>query len=223
MKKPCFINLATIYLSFVTLPTPWVSRMNALKSLLLLAIFQGLLACSSLPKAPRLPEFPLFNPADLGQNIRLTQLVTSQVNNQPQVMLTAWHIENGQMTLVGLTVTGQEILRLQYDGKTLKEEYNPLLNVPINGRTVISQIQFSYWPIEKIKQQLSGTAWHLLQDEQQRRITFNDKTVTTITSKTAGITPKTFNQYWPELLLESPHLKQNLTIKTISVDHKITQ
>ncbi len=194
--------------------------MKSVKFLLLLFVYQGIIACSTLPNAQRLPDFPLFNPADLGRDMRLTQLVTSQVNEQPQVMLTAWHIENGLMNLVGLTVTGQEILRLQYDGKTFKEEYNPLLNVPINGRTVISQIQFSYWPLEKIQQKLIGTPWQLLQDEQQRRIIFNNKTVTTIKSKAAGITPDKFNQYWPELLLESPHLKQNLTIKTISAENK---
>lgn len=197
--------------------------MNYLKFLLLLLTCHGLLACSTIFSTQKLPEFPLFNPADLGQDIQLTQIVTSQVNDFPQVMLAAWSIENGKMNLVGLTVTGQEILRLQYDGKTLTEQYSSLLTIPINGRMVISQIQFAYWPFDKIQQQLKGTDWKLLQNKQQRNITFKDYSVTTIKTKTGLVSPSRFNQDWPELILESPMLEQRLIIKTFVTGQKDEQ
>lgn len=197
--------------------------MNHFKSLCLLVICQGLIACSTLLPTQKLPEFPLFDPVGLGQELQLTQLVTSQVNDLPQVMIAAWSIEEGNINLVGLTVTGQVILRLQYDGKNLIEEYSPLLSVPINGRIVISQIQLAYWPLDVIEQQLKGTDWTLLQDQQQRKITFKNHLVTTIKAKNGTAIPAQFNQQWPELILESPILKQQLTIKTISAGKKDEQ
>lgn len=191
--------------------------MKLIKTVFLILICHGLLACSTFSKPLVLPEFPLFDPADLGQEIQLTQLVTSQVNDLPQVMIAAWSVENGSMNLVGLTVTGQEILRLQYDGENLIEEYSPLLNVPINGRIVISQIQLSYWPLDSIQRQLADSSWKLLQDENQRIITFKDRSITTIKEKSNTVMPELFSKVWPELVLQSPIFNQNLTIKTISV------
>lgn len=194
--------------------------MKRIKVIILILLSSGLIACSTLMKAQKLPEFPLFNPATLGQDIQLTQVVTSQVNDLPQVMLAAWSIENGKMSLVGLTVTGQEILRLQYDGNELTEEYSPLLKTPINGQIVISQIQFAYWPLDKIKQQLSGSSWKLIQDDEQRIITYKDHLVTTIKAHNSAVTPAQFSQYWPEILLDSPDFNQSLTIKTVSAGNK---
>jgi len=197
--------------------------MKHLKSLLLLFICHGLISCSIFTPVQTLPEFPLFDPADLGQDIQLTQIVTSEVDELPQVMLAAWSIQEGQMNLVGLTITGQEILRLQYDGKKLIEQYSPMLTIPINGRIVISQIQFSYWPFDKIQQTLERTDWKLLQDNQQRTIIYKNYPITTIKEITGTITPDKFSQYWPELMLESPKLEQRLTIKTFVTGKKDEQ
>lgn len=197
--------------------------MSHFRSLIIIFIFQGLIGCSTLLPTQKLPEFPLFKPAELGQNIQVTQLVTSQVNDLPQVMIAAWSIEDNQMNLVGLTITGQVILRLQYDGEKLIEEYSPMLSVPINGRIVISQIQLAYWPLLKIQKQLQGTDWELIQDQQQREVIFKNHSVTTIKAKNQTVIPAQFNQQWPELVLESPILKQQLTIKTISTGNKNEQ
>jgi hypothetical protein len=189
-----------------------------LKSLYLIILSLGLMACSTLPNAEKLPVFPLFDPADLGQNINITQVVANKADNKSQVMLIAWSVNNGIMDLIGLTITGQKILHLNYDGKNLVEEYSQFLKAPINGRTVVSQIQFSYWPLDKIQQQLTGSPWMLVQNQQQREITFKGNTVTTIKAKVGEVEPEQFNQVWPELLLESPVLEQKLAIKTISLD-----
>jgi hypothetical protein len=192
--------------------------MKILKSLSLIFISLGLMACSTLPNAEKLPEFPLFDPLDLDQNIKITQVVTNKADDKSQVMLAAWSVNNGVMDLIGLTITGQKILHLNYDGKNLVEEYSQFLKAPINGRTVVSQIQFAYWPLDKIQQQLTDSLWMLVQDQKQREITFKGNTVTTIKSKVGEVTPEQFNQIWPELVLESPALEQDLTIKSISLE-----
>jgi hypothetical protein len=193
--------------------------MKFLKFVFLIFISLGLIACSTLPNVEKLPAFPLFDPMDLGQNIKITQVVTSKADEKSQVMLAAWTVNNGIMDLIGLTITGQKILHLNYDGKNLIEEYSQFLKAPINGRTVVSQIQLSYWPLDKIQQQLTGSPWILEQDKKKREITFNGNTVTTIKSKVGEITPDKFNQVWPELVLESPALEQDLTIKTVSLEN----
>lgn len=192
--------------------------MKRLKSLSLIFISLGLMACSTLPNAEKLPAFPLFDPIDLDQNIKITQVVTNKADDKSQVMLAAWSVNNGVMDLIGLTITGQKILHLNYDGKNLVEEYSQFLKAPINGRTVVSQIQFAYWPLDKIQQQLSDSPWMLVQDQKKRDITFKGNTVTTIKSKVGEVAPEQFNQTWPELVLESPSLEQDLTIKTISLE-----
>lgn len=192
--------------------------MKLLKSLSLIFISLGLMACSTLPNAEKLPAFPLFDPLDLGQNIKITQVVTNKADDRSQVMLAAWSVNNGVMDLIGLTITGQKILHLNYDGKNLVEEYSQFLKSPINGRTVVSQIQFSYWPLDKIQQQLADSPWMLIQDQKQRDITFKGNTVTTIKSKAGAVAPEQFNRIWPELVLESPALEQDLTIKSISLE-----
>lgn len=194
--------------------------MHFIKYLILFLVCHGLLACSTIVKSPNLPEFPLFDPTSLSSGIQVTQVITSKINDKPQVMLAAWSIEDGKMDLVGLTVTGQEILRLRYDGKDLAEVYNPSLTVPINGRTVISQIQFAYWPFEEIQKQLTNSSWQMIQDKKHRSIKYNNNLVTTIRAKSGTAHPAQYGQHWPELILESPKLNQNLTIKTVSAEAK---
>lgn len=208
------LNLNTEFLATMS------KSIKLIKFTFLILMYQGIVACTTLSQVQDLPDFPLFDPSGFGKDIQVTQIVTSQVNDAPQVMLTAWTIKENEMSLVGLTVTGQEILRLQFDGKTLTEEYSPLLSSPINGRLVISQIQLSYWPLENIQQKLAKGLWQLDQDKEQRHITFNGQSVTTIKAKSSSIPPEIFNQYWPELLLTSPGLDQNLTIKTISAKNE---
>lgn len=190
--------------------------MKLIKSIVLILLLQGLIACSTLSNAPTLPDFPLFKPSSLGQNIKVTQIITSQVDEESQVLLTAWSVEKDRMDLIGLTIAGQEILRLQYDGENLIESYNPALTVPINGRTVISQIQFAYWPQDKIEEQLSNSSWQLVQDNLHRRIKYKDTTITTIKAKSGNQHPAHFGKQWPVIVIGSPALDQHLSFKTVA-------
>jgi len=175
-----------------------------------------LMACSLFSQPKELPLFPLFSPHDFPQAIQVTQLVTSQVNDLPQTLIAAWSVDKGEMKLVGLTATGQELLRLQYDGDKLTEHYSPLLNVALDGRIVLSQIQLAYWPLKNIQAELSDSAWQVVENRHQRQIEFNGHLITTITALNDDIEPIEFSQSWPELVINNPILNQEITIKTLN-------
>jgi len=191
--------------------------MKPIRIIALIALCINLMACSLFYQPQELPKFPLFSPRDFPQALQVTQLVSSQVNDLPQVLIASWSIEESKMKLVGLTATGQELLRLEYDGKKLKEFYSPLLSIPIEGRIVLSQIQLAYWPLDKIEAELETSAWQVVEKESHRQITFNGHLITSIKALEDDVEPKEYSQSWPHLLISNPILKQEITIKTLDV------
>ncbi|WP_439136222.1 DUF3261 domain-containing protein [Pseudomaricurvus sp.] len=126
-----------------------------------------LAACSSWPSRHQLPELPLLSPASLGQQWQLTQSVSiaplsaATDNRQPQTLLAAWSVTEERLDLAGLTLMGQTLLTLSYDGDNFSESTSPLLPDEVSGRDILTQIQLAYWPVDVIQKALAGSDWTL--------------------------------------------------------------
>lgn len=167
----------------------------------LLAICWLLSACSHLlaPLVP--PPMPLQPPAELGEHLQYSQLVVlgqglrpvsaadNATGNTTDItehgagslsMLAAWSVTASGLDIAGLTLTGQKLLVLGYDGVDFTEYYSPLFGGQLPGRDIMSQLQLAYWPLDIIERQLQGSPWQLGTEQQGRTLYLNSRKALTI-------------------------------------------
>jgi len=142
--------------------------------------------CSFHRKESSLPPLPLLPPPGLAQHWQLSQSVIFYPNcdetsncadpktlNQsdlpmpPLQFIAAWSVTEQGLSLVGLTLAGQVLMTLGYDGEQLVEEYSPAFSsrgqaLKAPGRDIISLLQLSYWPLDMIHRQLQTGPWLLV-------------------------------------------------------------
>jgi hypothetical protein len=145
-----------------------------------------LTACSSWPWQQRLPELPLLPPAALGQQWQLTQSVTFTPLNpkakaQAHTLLAAWSVDDQRLDLAGLTLAGQTLLTLSYDGQEFNNDRSPLLPPEVSPRDILTQLQLAYWPLDSFDQALSHSQWRLEQHGNVRQLYWQQRLVITLT------------------------------------------
>jgi len=129
-------------------------------------------ACALLGMGRTLPPAPLLAPAALGQHVQITQKVTVHSGEERQSFLAAWLAAPDRLDLAGLSPSGQRLLTLSWDGEQFREDYSPMLDRELPGRQVLSQLQLAHWPLDGIRQSLTGSPWRLeqtLQGEYRER------------------------------------------------------
>lgn len=141
----------------------------------------------------RLADFPLVEPAALGQHLQFSQQLgiasglyhhdtLSRSGSTPQnAMLVAWSVNNQGVNLVALTATGQRLMSISYDGEVFSEQRSELLaDKPIPGRAILAQLQLSYWPLQVLEQQLQGTDWRLTSTPALRELYYRGEKILSI-------------------------------------------
>lgn len=171
--------------------------MRHLAVLMLLTLVAG---CSSWPWRAALPELPLLPPGALGQQWQLSQSVTLSPLQQPapntpaqHTLLAAWSVTQDRLDLAGLTLAGQTLLTLSYDGRELHMQRSPLLPAEVSPRDILVQLQLSYWPMDSITRAFKGGPWRMEQHNgvrelflQQRRVLTIERTASQATDTVLG-------------------------------------
>lgn len=189
-------------------------RFLILPLLLLASLVSG---CSLLQPRPEDLQLPLMPPTDYPFEGQVTQVV-SKVDDESSSLLASWSVQDGIMMLVGLTATGQELLRARYDGIELTETASPLLPSQVNARVILAQIQMAYWPLESINKRLNGSPWQLMAVSDGRRLVYHSRLVLDITPE--AITADEHGGFWHTLLISIPVADQQIRITTLDMDRK---
>ncbi|MFK4753978.1 DUF3261 domain-containing protein [Oceanobacter antarcticus] len=184
----------------------------ALLSLTCLVLLSG---CSLLTFRPDRLQPPLLPPADFPFNGQFTQVVSADAE-PAKAMLASWSVQQGVLVLVGLTATGQELLRVRYDGQQLEEKRSPLLPQQLQAHTMLAQIQLAYWPLASIRTTLAGTGWSLQALPGVRRLYYDAHLVYEFKAVTAQ--SEAADSFWTQLLIEIPDLQQRIRIDTLEMD-----
>ena len=112
-------------------------------------------------------EMPLLPVDSLNKNWQVTQSVTisplkEKINdNITSTFITAWSVQDKQLTIVGLTATGQILMRLDYTNQELTEYYSPLIKRTIPGKEIMALLQLAHWPIVAIETTFKDTQWQV--------------------------------------------------------------
>ena len=191
-----------------------IRRLLILPLLLLATLVSG---CSLLQPKPEDFQPPLMPPADYPFEGQVTQIV-SMVDDASSSLLASWSVQDGVLTLVGLTATGQELLCARYDGVDLTETVSPLLPEQVNARVILAQIQMAYWPLDSIRKRLDGSPWQLMTVSDSRRLVYYSRLVFDIEPET--IAADEHGDFWHTLLISIPVAHQQIRITTLDMDRK---
>lgn len=140
----------------------------------LIAIFT-LSACSlwqsdSIPQAWLKPGVKINLPEPiLAHNIERQQLLTATINGKSESLLTMLNVSNNQITLAGLSTLGIRLFKVVYDETGIKTEQSIVIPQLPPANQVLSDIMFSYWPVETWQSRLP-TGWFLEESDLHRNL-----------------------------------------------------
>lgn len=176
-----------------------------------------LAACTMLQGPASLPELPLLEPADFGQELQLSQRVTVDFDGESQTLLAAWAVSGEQLSFAGLTPAGQRLMMLGYGAEGFAEEYSPLLAEPLPGREVLSHLQLAHWPLDVIQQALDGSGWRISQSASGRELYFQNRLALSIS---ADYESTTVAQVPATIHMRSHLMPLKLRVETVQVSRQ---
>lgn len=141
-----------------------------MRRLIALAILcLSLLGCASTPprQSVALPVLALA-PAALGHELAVQQRLHFVFGTQQRDMEALLEVDADEVRLA-VQALGQAGVRLHWDGQTLQQQRAPWLPPQVQGERVLSDLQFTLWPVEAIRAALPAT-WTLETAGSERRL-----------------------------------------------------
>lgn len=158
------------------------SALRAIALLLLAASLATAAGCGHAPAHPvatalatpslRLP------PSALPQPLVLQQRLTF-VHGDRRESVDAMVESDADGTRLVIHAQGQVALRLEWDGKELKQQRAPWLPAALDGERVLTDLQLVYWPLAAICAALPP-GWTLAEADGRRVLRKGDTTVATV-------------------------------------------
>lgn len=129
--------------------------------ILLSFIFLCLAGCSVFAVQPTVPDRLVLLPPNEGpEAVLLTQKVTINAQGEQHQFMVVIRLERQQLKLRALLPTGQPMLSLDYDGKSLQQSSSSPLELP--SEEILAMMQFALWPIDSInKHYPQNNGWQL--------------------------------------------------------------
>lgn len=117
------------------------------------------------PTAP-----PLVPPQKDMASLQLSQRVTIRTpDGETRRMLAITTLAPDRMQLNGLSVTGQRLMEIRWDGKSLDTWQTPGLEKALPAKWLLAQIQLAYLPEPVLRQHYRGN-WSLQTDTGKRHL-----------------------------------------------------
>ena len=86
---------------------------------------------------------------------------------------------DGANTRLVIHAQGQVALRLDWDGKELKQQRAPFLPAALDGERVLSDLQLVFWPVDAIASALPES-WSLREDGKRRVLRQGETIIATV-------------------------------------------
>lgn len=155
---------------------------RAIALLLLAASLATATACSHAPMraqaiASATPALRL-PPSALPQPLSLQQRLTFVHGDRRDTVDAMVESDAGGTRLV-IHAQGQVALRLDWDGKDLKQQRAPWLPAALDGERVLTDLQLVYWPVAAIAAALPA-GWTLVEEGGRRLLRKGDAVVATV-------------------------------------------
>jgi hypothetical protein len=114
----------------------------------------------------------LPKPAELGQTLNVSQLITAQWGEEKQQkLLVQLQVEPQQVVLAGFSAWGTRILSLGYSGEEIQTYLlNGLADTLPKPEQVLFHVMLSIWPVEAWQKSLAEIGWVLVDSDLQRKL-----------------------------------------------------
>jgi hypothetical protein len=144
-----------------------------------------LAACATAPPPSReMPQLQLA-PAALGRTLNLQQHLTLQAPGHEQQLDVLLEADDRRVQL-GVLSMGQVGARLDWDGKTLKEDKASWWPQAVSGARILSDLQLTLWPVRAIQAALPP-GWALADSDGTRTLTQGGEVVTVVRRLSPGV------------------------------------
>lgn len=136
-------------------------------------------ACSMQPQThPVLVELnqnqfvTLPKPAQLGQTLNASQLITAQWgDNKQQKLLVQLQVDKQSVVLAGFSAWGARILSITYSGDEIQTYLlSGLADTLPKPEQVLFNVMISIWPVEAWKEPLAQIGWLLIEKDLKREL-----------------------------------------------------
>jgi len=141
-----------------------VRRLIALWGILCL-----LAACAHRVPAPAV-ELPALRlaPAALGAPLAVQQRLHFEFGKQQRDLDALLEVDAQEVRLA-VQALGQSGVRLQWDGRELRQQRAPWLPAAVRGERVLDDLQFALWPVDAVRDALPAD-WRVEDDGHERRL-----------------------------------------------------
>lgn len=114
----------------------------------------------------------LPKPAELGQTINVSQLITAQWgDNKQQKLLMQLQVDQQSVVLAGFSAWGARILSLTYTGEEIQTSVlNGLAAKLPQPEQVLFNVMLSIWPVETWQKPLEKIGWQLVEQGLKREL-----------------------------------------------------
>ncbi len=126
----------------------------------------------SLPdNSSRLDSYiPLLAPATFGKNQSITQHVILEFEKFQTEFVLRIEINFNSMTVIALSLYGSTMFSIVYNGSSISTSGSGKLMKAINPTQLLSEIQFSIWPLQPLKQALNYPKLYIQQSDTFRSL-----------------------------------------------------
>jgi len=147
----------------------------------------ALAGCATAPPAPSsraLPQLQLA-PSALGRSLNQQQHLTLQAPGREQQLDVLLEADSHRVQL-GVLAMGQVAARLDWDGRTLKEDKASWWPQAVSGARILSDLQLTLWPVRAIQAALPP-GWTLAEGGDTRTLMQDGEVVTVVRRVGPGV------------------------------------
>lgn len=111
-------------------------------------------ACAQQPLAPTPGDsgaLPLLAPQSFGAEAQVQQQLHVAYGKDEAALQSVVRIDATKIALIGLTVTGQRLFTLDYDGESLQATRAAFAPEQIAPERILADLQFAHWPLAALQ------------------------------------------------------------------------
>ncbi len=144
------------------------------------ALAATLAGCATAPAPAPSREMPPLQlaPSALGRSLNQQQHLTLQAPSHDQQLDVLLEADAHRVQL-GVLAMGQLAARLDWDGRTLKEDKASWWPAAVSGTRILSDLQLALWPVPAIQAALPA-GWALADSGDARTLTQDGEVVTVV-------------------------------------------